>query len=79
MGVVIVLVQDPLLVTTIAEITLVLDHAIRDVVVVDIVVRVRDHLVVIVAGQDLLAAADTTTNCRRNGLQYLKRGCYIDK
>jgi len=76
---VIVPVQDPLLVTAIAEITLVLDHAIRDAVVADTAVRDRDHLIVIIAGQDLLADDDTTTNCRRNGLQYLKRGYYIDK
>jgi len=71
--VVIVLVQDPLLVTATAEITLVLDHAIRDVVVVDTVVRDRDRLITIVAeitpGRDLLADDDTTTNWRHEGIE----------
>ena len=72
-------VQGLLLATTIADITLVRDHGIRDVVVVDIVVRDHDHLITIVVagivlGQDLLADVDTTTNCRYKRIGILKMG-----
>jgi hypothetical protein len=65
--IVLALVQDLVLVTATAKITLVLDHAIQGVVVVDTVVRDRDRLIVIVAGQDLLADAVTTTSWRHEG------------
>ena len=72
-----VLVQGLLLVTTIAGITPGHDHGIRDVAVVDIVVRDRVLLITtvvagIVLGRDLLADVDTTTNCRRKRIGILE-------
>ena len=70
-----VLDQGLLLVTTTAEITPGHDHGIRDAVAVDIVVRDRVLLIIIVVagivlGRDLLADVDTTTNCRYRGSEF---------